>query len=190
MLRSPEKIEFRKISRTLAIYNMIPSMFWTALFLIPLTIFCYTYVTSKTTCLLLGLSFTPIFLPNSFFDRIQLSTNAHFYKKIGVKYINTVVQNGSLIKKLLRRKYPKFKVISKSKKSIQKQYYQTYLFEKFHFSLFLFFTSITTLAVIQGHYYWALTLTISNLLYNIYPNLLQQYIRVKLKSAVINYKQS
>ena len=169
---------------------MIPNLLWTALFLIPIAMFCYTYIIPKTTYILLGLSLTSIFLPNSFFDRIQLSKRSHFYKKIGVKYINIFAQNGSLLNKFLKRKYPNFKVVYKSKKSIIKQYYQTYFFEKFHFSLFLFFTIMTIYAGIQGHFYWVLTLTISNLLYNIYPNLLRQYVRVKLKSAVTDYKLS
>jgi len=169
---------------------MIPNLFWSALFLIPIAIFCYTFLTSKTTYVLLGLSLIPIFLPNSFFDRIQLSESSHFYKKIGVRYINIFAQNGSLLNKFLKRKYPNFKVVSKSKTSIKKQYYQTYFFEKFHFSLFVFFTIMTIYAGIQGHFYWVLTLTISNLFYNIYPNLLQQYVRVKLKSAVTDNKLS
>ena len=171
-------------------YNMIPNMFWTALFLIPITIFCYTYITPKTVYILLGVSLTSIFLPNSFFDKIQLSRSSRFYKKMGVKYINMLAQNGTLLNTFLKKKHPGFKVVSRSKTSINKQYYQTYFFEKFHFSLFVFFTITTIYAGIQGHFYWVLTLTISNLLYNIYPNLLQQYVRVKLKSAVTDNKLS
>jgi len=165
---------------------MIPNLLWTVLFLIPITIFCYTLVTPKIIFILLGVSFIPVFFPNSFFDNIQLSKNSHFYRKIGVKYINTFAQSGNIINKYLKKKYPNFKVISKNKTSIKKQYYQTYFFEKFHFSLFVFFTVVTLYAGIRGNFYWALILTISNLLYNIYPNLLQQYIRVKLKSGMTN----
>ena len=163
---------------------MIPNLLWTALFLIPITIFCYKFISPKTTFTMLGVSLIPIFFPNSFFDRIQLSRNAHFYRRIGVKHINHFAQNGRFLNKLLRKKYPNFKVVSTSKASIKKQYYQTYFFEKFHFSLFLFFIMVSIYAGIQGRYYWVLILLISNLLYNIYPNLLQQYIRVKLKSAL------
>lgn len=187
---SPDQIELQKISRIAAIYNMIPNLFWTALFLVPITIFCYTYISPKTIYILLGLSLSSIFLPHSFFDRIQLSRSSHFYKAIGVRYINILAQNGTLLNKFLKRKYPNYKVVSRSKTSIRKQYYQTYFFEKFHFSLFLFFTYITIYAAIEGHYYWVLGLTISNLLYNVYPNLLQQYIRMKLKSAITGSKLS
>jgi len=185
-LKSPEQKEFQKISRIAAIYNMIPNLLWTALFLVPITIFCYTFVTPKTTFILLGLCLIPIFFPNSFFDNIQLSNNSHFYRRIGVKYINTFAQSGNLLNQYLKKKYPNFKVVSRNKASIKKLYYQTYFFEKFHFSLFLFFTIVTIYAGIQGHFYWVLILTISNMLYNIYPNLLQQYVRVKLKSGMTN----
>jgi Glycosyl-4,4'-diaponeurosporenoate acyltransferase len=169
---------------------MIPNLLWTALFLIPITIFCYTFINQKTTYILLAVSLIPIFFPNSFFDRIQLSRKSHFYRRIGVKYINTFAQNGSIVNKILKKKYSNFKVVSKTKASIKKQYYQTYFFEKFHFSLFLFFTIVTIYAGIQSQFCWVIALTICNLLYNIYPNLLQQYIRVKLKSAVTDKKLS
>lgn len=187
-LISRERKEFQKISRIAAIYNMIPNLLWTALFLIPITKFCYTFITPKTTFILLGVSLIPIFFPNSFFDRIQLSRKSHFYRRIGVKYINNFAQSGDLLNKFLRKKYPNFKVVSKANSSIKKQYSQTYFFEKFHFSLFLFFTIVTIYAGIRGHFYWVLILTISNLLYNVYPNLLQQYVRVKLKSGMTNNK--
>ena len=163
-------------------------MLWTALFLIPITIFCYNFINPKVIYILLGISLIPIFFPNSFFDSIQLSRNPHWYSRIGVKHINTFAQHGTVINKILRKKYPDFKVISRTKASIKKQYNQTYFFEKFHFSLFLFFTIMTIYAGIQGHFYWALILTVSNLLYNIYPNLLQQYIRVKLRSVKADKK--
>ena len=167
---------------------MILNLLWTALFLVPVTIFCYNFINPTVTYILLGVSLIPIFFPNSFFDRIQLSRDPHWYSRIGVKRINTFAQHGTVINKILRKKYPDFKVISRTKASIKKQYKQTYFFEKFHFSLFLFFTIMTIFAGIQGHIDWVLILTVSNLLYNIYPNLLQQYIRVKLRSVKADKK--
>jgi len=178
-----EQKEVQKMRRISAAYNMIPNLVWTALFLIPISIFCYRFIPPKTTYLLLGFSLIPILFPNSFFDRIQISKNAQFYRRIGVKYINTLAQNGVILNRIMKRKYPNFKVVSNTKSSIRQYYNQTYFFEKFHFSLFLFFTIVTIMAVMQGQLIWVLILIISNLLYNIYPNFLQQYIRVKLKST-------
>lgn len=163
---------------------MIPNLIWTGLFLTPVAIFCYTFINHKTVYILLGISLIPFFFPNSFFDRIQLSRKARWYKKIGVHTINMVAQQGVIVNKILKKKYPGFKVVHKSSVSINKQYQQTYFFEKFHFSLFLFFMMVTVYAAIQGLFYWVLILTICNVLYNIYPNLLQQYIRVKLGPAM------
>lgn len=169
---------------------MIPNLLWTAIFFIPITMYCYTFVAPKMIYILLGSSIIPMFFPNSFFDKIQVSRNANWYRRIGVNYINFFAQSGGLMNRILRKKYPGFKAIYRSKASIRKQYYQTYFFEKFHFSLFLFFTGITIYAGIEGHFKWVVILVISNLLYNIYPNLLQQYIRVKLRSASVKNKIS
>ncbi len=181
----PKQKKLKNTGNISAMYNMVPNLLWTALFLTPIVIFCATYLPFTTIWIVLGLSLVPVFFPNSFFDRIQLSNSARFYKKAGVKYINNFAQNGSLLNKFLRRKYPGFKVVSSSATSTRKQYYQTYFFEKFHFSLFLFFMVITVYAIVQAHYFWVLILVVCNLLYNVYPNLLQQYVRVKLRSAVV-----
>ena len=163
---------------------MIPNLVWTILFLLPITVFCFTLISSTTVFILLGISLLPIFFPNSFFDAIQLSRNPGFYKRIGVKFINKFAQHGALLNRYLRKKYPNFKNVSADRSSIRKQYHQTYFFEKFHFSMFIFFSAITIYALAKGYLLWSLIMTVCNLFYNIYPNLLQQYIRVKLASAM------
>jgi Glycosyl-4,4'-diaponeurosporenoate acyltransferase len=183
-LISAEEKESIKIRRSAAIFNMIPNLVWTALFLVPVTIFCYTLVNHNFVFILLGMSMIPIFFPNSFFDALQLSRNSAFYKRIGVKYINKFAQNGTLLNQYLRNRYPKFKPVSTNRSSIAKQYHQTYFFEKFHFSLFIFFTVVIVYALVKNYLLWALILSICNLFYNIYPNLLQQYIRLKLELVI------
>jgi glycosyl-4,4'-diaponeurosporenoate acyltransferase len=183
-LASAEEKESIKINRLAAAYNMIPNLVWTTLFLLPAVIFCYNLISQKSVFILLGISFLPLFFPNSFFDAIQLSRKAVFYKRIGVKYVNKFAQNGALLNQYLRNRHPQFKTISANKSSIRKQYFQTYFFEKFHFSLFIFFFLITACAVTKSYFLWAFILSVCNLLYNVYPNLLQQYIRVKLSAVV------
>ena len=176
--------ESLKIYSLVAIYNMIPNLIWTILFLTPITIFCYTLVNHDSVFYVLGMSLIPIFFPNSLFDAIQLSRNTAFYKRIGVKYINKFAQNGTLVIQFLKNKYPQFKPVPINRLSIEKQYYQTYIFEKFHFSLFIYFSVVIVYALVKSYLWWALILSICNLFYNIYPNLLQQYIRLKLKPAI------
>ena len=163
---------------------MIPNLVWTFLFLLPVGIFCYTLVNLRSVLFLFGMSLLPIFFPNSFFDAIQLSRNPAFYKRIGVKHINKFAQNGTLLNRYLRNKYPDFKPVSTNKSSLKKTYNQTYFFEKFHFTMFIFFTAVTVYALVKSYLLWALILSICNLFYNIYPNLLQQYMRLKIASAI------
>jgi hypothetical protein len=185
-MTSPEEKESARINRLTAAYNMIPNLVWTALFLSPVAIFCYTLISAKSVFILLGISLIPVFFPNSFFDAIQLSRNPAFYRRIGVRFINKFAQNGALLNQYLKNKYPKFKPVSKYKSSVAKHYYQTYFFEKFHFSLFVFFTAVTVFALTKNFLLWAFILSLCNLFYNIYPNMVQQYIRLKLGPAIKN----
>jgi Glycosyl-4,4'-diaponeurosporenoate acyltransferase len=170
--------------RIAATYNMIPNLIWTALFFSPVAVFCYYHVSHKSIYILLAISLIPIFFPNSFFDSMQLSRKRTFYKRIGVKYINKFTQNGAVLKKYLRKKYPDLKPESTNKLLFRKQLGQTYFFEKFHFSMFVFFTAIAVYALIKAYFVWALVIFFCNLFYNIYPNLLQQYIRLRLSTAM------
>lgn len=101
---------------------------------------------------------------------------------LGVHWINKFTQNGEIINQIVRKRFPEYKVVSRKTPSINKLVGQTYLFEKFHFMLFIFFTLITILAIIKVEPGWALLITITNLIYNVYPCLLQQYIRIKLSN--------
>jgi hypothetical protein len=179
-----EEKESQKINRLAAAYNLIPNLVWTALFLLPVTIFCYRFLNHQAVYILLGISLIPVFFPRSFFDSLQLSRKPLFYKRIGVKYVNKVTQNGELLNQYLRRKYPNFPPVRTDKISIRKYYNKTYFFEKFHFSMFIFFTSVTVYALISSCFLWAIWVSVCNLFYNIYPNLLQQYMRLRLSSVV------
>jgi Glycosyl-4,4'-diaponeurosporenoate acyltransferase len=183
-LTSNEERESDKIKKSVAAYNMIPNLVWTILFLSPVVIFCYTFINLRSIFILLGMSLIPIFFPKSFFDAIQLSRKPSFYKRAGVKYINKFAQNGTILNRYMKKKYPKFKTVPTSKLSLEKNYHQTYFFEKFHFSLFIFYAAMTVFALAKSYLLWALILSICNLFYNIYPNLLQQYMRLKLGSAI------
>jgi len=81
----------------------------------------------------------------------------------------------------MKKKFPGYRTINYEGLSINKLLRQTYMFEKFHFIMFAFFVLITAYALVKHHFLWAVIISITNVLYNIYPNLLQQYIRLKLR---------
>lgn len=124
-----------------------------------------------------------ILIPNSFVDSMRIGRTTALYKKIGVDFINKVTQNGSMINKLIRKKHPGYKVVSSDRRSFIRLIKQSYFFEKFHWVLFVFFTLTTIYALHENYMTWVLILFVTNLIYNVYPSLLQQYIRLKLEAV-------
>ena len=170
------------LKQTVAFYNTVPNVIWSILNFLPVFIFCYQFVELKLIFLLLSISCSIVILPRPFLQRIQLSTSGSAYKKLGVHWVNKFTQNGEIINRMVRRRFPEYQVISRRKSSINKVVNQTYMFERFHFMLFSFFTLISIVAIIKSEPGWVLLITITNIIYNVYPCLLQQYIRIKLLS--------
>ncbi|MFT3704295.1 MAG: hypothetical protein QM802_18145 [Agriterribacter sp.] len=173
--------ENSNIQRTVALYNMIPSTIWSVINLAPICIYCFTSSNYTVFYIFLAVSLIPAFVKNAFLNKLQIGKTAAIYKKLGVHIINKVAQNGVIVNKLVKRKFPDHKVVTNKKQSIAGLIGQTYVFEKFHLILFVFFSFTTIYAFIKGSIAWGFTILLTNILYNIYPNLLQQYIRLKLK---------
>ena len=171
-----------KLKRMVALYNMIPNLAWSILNLTPISIFCYSFMNLKLFYCFLGVSILPVFLPKSFFDNIKIAKTVAFYKRAGVVYINRFTQNGDVINALIRKRFPQYKVVSGTRRSITKVVQQTYMFEKFHFVMFLLFILIAIYAIIYHYLWWAVIITANNIVYNVYPCLLQQYIRTRLRA--------
>lgn len=172
--------ELSKLKRLLIWYNMIPNVVWSVLNLVPISIYCYNMVDRRSLYIFIGLSIIPGFFPNSFYDRIQVGRTTRIYKKLGVGFINKLAQNGAIINHVVRKKFPGYKMIGHQRSQINRLLQQTYMFEKFHFIMFVFFILITAYALVKNYFQWAIIISVTNLLYNVYPNLLQQYIRLKL----------
>jgi len=173
--------ELLRIKRLLNWYNMIPNVAWSVVNLVPISIYCYNKVDHRSLYICIALSIIPGFFPNSFYDRIQIARSTRTYKKLGVGFVNKLAQNGTIINRVIKKKFPDYKMIMPERSSINRLLQQTYMFEKFHFIMFVFFILIASYALAKTNFWWAIIITITNLLYNIYPNLLQQYIRLKLR---------
>ena len=176
------KKESHQIQKRIAVYNMIPNILWSVIFLSPISVFCYYYMNLKWILIFLAISVRTLGRPNSLFMLGQLGKNLSAYEKKGILFINKFTQNGNIINQIIRKKYPDYKLISKKNTSLKKLSNQTYMFEKFHFLLFIFFMLTSTYSVLHSFYGWTVLITIGNVFYNIYPILLQQYIRLRLSS--------
>jgi len=176
-----ENEESSDIKKVVGIYNMIANLTWSALLVTPVAVFCYTHMNRRLFWFFLITSLLAAFLPRSFFDSIEIGKSASVYKKIGVGFINRFTQNGDIINALIRKRYPGYKVISSDRKLMSKLINQTYMFEMFHFAGFLFFSLVVVYAFAERYFMWAFIILGSNIIYNVYPAFLQQYIRARLK---------
>jgi Glycosyl-4,4'-diaponeurosporenoate acyltransferase len=170
----------KKRKTLLAWYNLIPNLIWSVLNLTPILVFCFTLIELRPIYIFLALSFMPVFLKNSFIDKLQIGKTTKTYKKLGIHLIKKVSQNGDIINALLKKTFPEHKILTNDRKSISALINQTYVFEKFHLILFLFFSLIVIYSIINEYWIWAFTILFTNIAYNVYPNFLQQYIRLKL----------
>ncbi|MFI5154123.1 MAG: hypothetical protein ACHQET_12360 [Chitinophagales bacterium] len=188
-MRSNNSHNIARMNRVAAIYNMIPNLFWSLLCLVPLYSFCYYHVQLKLIYWFASFSLLTLLIPGSLFDRLQFSRKRSFYKKIGIETINRFSQQGEWINKILRKKFPDYSIVSPDRALIKKLIGQTYMFEKFHFIMFVFFTLVTVFALLNSYWNWVIILLIANLIYNVYPNLLQQYVRIRLKAFLRNLEE-
>ena len=160
--------------------NLLVNLIWSFIFLFPLVVFCYTKMPRNWFVISLLISLLAIFLPASFFSVYQVSKSRLFYKKIGIEFFNHFTQNGTLLNRLVKNNFPEYKRFQTKEEALKKLFNQTFMFEKFHFIVGIFFIETTIFAFINNYYYWVAFFIVGNVIYNIYPMLLQQYIRLRL----------
>ncbi|MBW3128030.1 hypothetical protein [Hymenobacter profundi] len=166
----------------LAFYNAIPNVVWSVLSLGPLSVFCYQHMARPWLYGALAVSLLGYAVPRAWFRWWQLSGSAAAYRRLGVHVANQFTQHGSFINGLLRRRYPHYRHVQ-SRAAVAALWQHTYHLEQFHLVGFLFFLFAAGYAAAMGRVGWGLALSVLNMLYNVYPMWLQQYIRVRLGGA-------
>ena len=126
----------------------------------------------------IGISFAISRLPRAFYDRLQLSSGVGIYKKLGVHQFKKLSTNGDVINKTIRKKYPTHRNIT-NLQTIKEKLNETYTIERSHTVLFVFCLLTNVYAFLVNSVGTAILLFIGNILFNYYPNLLQQYNRIR-----------
>ena len=164
----------------LAVYNAVVNVFWSLLAFVPVSIFWYRVTERIWLWVFVAVSVFPFFLPTSILKYFALGPNVRPYRKLGVPWVNKFVQHGRLINDLLRRKYPEYRrTVSRAKAPVLVQ--NSYVQERFHWTVLLFFLLTSAYAIVHGNFGWAVLTTVINVVYNLYPIWLQQYIRVRVQ---------
>jgi hypothetical protein len=164
----------------LAWYNAVPSVLWSVLSLGPLTVFCYQHVARPWLWGFIVASLLVYAVPATWLRRLQLSAQPAVYRKLGVPVVGHLAQYGALVNRLLRRRYPHYRRLP-SRAAVASVVRGTYHYERFHWSMLLFFLLVSGYAIGQRAVGWAVVLMLLNIGYNLYPIWLQQYLRVRLQ---------
>lgn len=159
--------------------NQIINFFWTILGFAAVVIYWVSAGLSTWFYLFLIVSIIPAFLPQKIAGHLQLSNNTKFYERFGIRFIRKFVQHGDFANRLARRNDPRYRVMHKSVAPIN--YLKTVMmYERYHLMCLIFFLLTSVITLVKGNYIQFLLITISNILYNFYPILLQQYNRVRI----------
>jgi hypothetical protein len=134
----------------------------------------------------IGISFLVSRLPKSFYDRFQISKDVKTYKTLGVDHFKRFSTNGDFINKRIRKEYPNHRNVT-NVETAKDKLNETYVIERSHTVLFVFCLLTNLYAVWTNSIGTAIILFIGNIVFNFYPNLLQQYNRIRYTRVVNNY---
>ncbi len=179
------KILSAELKKLIDRYNYLIVVLFSVTNLSPILIFYlqgkgewYLFIITLVTSLLIN------FLPNAIFDEIQFSQSVSFYRNLGVHIFKRFATSGDIINRQIRRKFPHHRNVY-DLKSAELKLEETYTTEKLHWVFFIL--SIETIIYIfltKEDLGIAILLIFSNIIFNFYPNLLQQYNRIRFKRAL------
>jgi len=127
-------------------------------------------------------------LPNGFFDRFQISQNLKAYRRLKVHVFKKLSTNGDFINQRIRKEYPTHRNVT-NLDSVKEKLNETYSIERVHTVLFVFCLLTNIYAFLSNELTTAIILFVGNIIFNYYPNLLQQYNRIRYMRVVKNYLQ-
>lgn len=131
----------------------------------------------------LGVSLLAFNIPARLISALNITKNPRTYELMGIRVIRWFVQDGMLVSRVHRHWGKKYKVISNQ--SNARQYLSKIAMqERYHYGCFAFFTLSALSAVATGKIQMALLISMANIIYNVYPILLQQYNRLRIQKLI------
>lgn len=131
----------------------------------------------------IGISYLVSRLPRPFYDKFQISRDTKIYKSLGVDKFKRFSTNGDFINRRIRKNYPNHRNVT-NLQTVKDKLNETYTIEKSHTVLLVFCLLTNVYALLTNSIGTAIVLFIGNILFNYYPNLLQQYNRIRYQRVV------
>lgn len=161
------------------LYNQLINIGWTLLGFAPVLVFWVKYYQPQLLLLFVVLSLLPFLIPASVLQKFIICRQRSWYIRTGVKIAQGFTQNGAYINRWLRRSAPAYSVIG-SRKDLKSYRVQMLIFEKYHLACFVFFNLSLFLALIRQELVLSMLILALNILYNVYPILIQHYNKLRL----------
>ena len=121
--------------------------------------------------------------------RLQLSQGLRIYRRLRVPLVIRFTQDGGSVEASVRDGGVQAAWF-RDGKMLKRMIRVTYGRERFHLTLLLFFLFTAGYAAVHGQVVWSLLLCLSNVIYNLYPVWLQQYIRMRLQGCLIRLEKA
>ena len=160
------------------LFHAAPSVLWTVVFVCPVYLFCVRHLSPGCVYGFAAAGALAMALPSAALQRLALSSDLAAYRRLRVPLLLRLTQDAAWIRRVSRDLEPR---IRRDRKIVAGILRDTWMRERFHLGAFLF-TSLCSLAAIShAQPLWFLSLILVNVLYNLYPIWLQQYLRLRLK---------
>jgi hypothetical protein len=125
-------------------------------------------------------------LPKGFFDRFQISQDLEAYERLKVHVFKKLSTNGDFINHRMRKEYSNHRNVT-NLESVKEKLNETYSIERAHTVLFVFCLLTSIYASLSHELATTIIVFVGNIIFNYYPNLLQQYNRIRYTRVVKNY---
>ncbi len=162
--------------------NQLINLFWTILAFAPVMAFWLAVGSNLFLFLLLTLSISTLYLPERFYQLIQVSDRIGFYEKWQLKIFRRYTQDGDMVRQIISGKNPSAHI--RGRADAARYMNKIRIYERFHLIGLAFFLLTTIYAIILTNFAIALMITLANIVYNIIPLLLQQYNRLRVKKLL------
>jgi hypothetical protein len=127
----------------------------------------------------LAACFLPVLLPAAWFQPWEGRRAARLYEALGVRLFKRVATNGDIVNRFLRRRNPGHRVV-RDARSARAWAEQARGAERNHLVFMLMGSLSAGYALSIGWPGWAAALAATNVVFNVYPILLQRYNRLRL----------
>jgi len=157
--------------------NLIPSVLWTTILGAPVFFFCVHHVPLNSIYWFTAVGVASMFLPRAALKRLAISTDVTLYRRLGVPLLIKITQDAGWLRRLAGNRETRTR---RDQKSLARIVSDSWMRERFHLGLCVFCVLCSAVALAGAQFAWFFVLTLINVLYNLCPMWLQQYLRLRV----------